>query len=95
MEQSVARRAHNPEAAGSSPAPATTKKAPILGLFPFPSYVQITHFRGLTTKLRHFEITALGMIVPPFRFLDEYAETIAAHHFRCAAFLLIEHLFNI
>ena len=50
-----------------------TKKAPILGLFPFPSYVQITHFRGLTTKIRHFEITALGMIDPPFRFLDEYA----------------------
>jgi hypothetical protein len=35
--------------------------------------VQITHFRGLTTKLRHFEITALGMIEPPSRFLDEYA----------------------
>jgi len=55
------------------PSPATTEKAPILGLFPFPSYVQITHFRGLTTKLRHFEITALGMIEPSFRFLDEYA----------------------
>jgi hypothetical protein len=38
-----------------------TKKVPILGLFPFPSYVQITHFRGLTTKLRQFEIVALGI----------------------------------
>ena len=35
-----------------------TKKAQILGLFTFPSYVQITHFRGLTTKLRQFEIVA-------------------------------------
>ena len=53
--------------------PQPLKKAPILGLFPFPSYVQITHFRGLTTKLRQFEIAALGMIEPPSRFLDEYA----------------------
>jgi len=57
----------------SSPSPATTKKAPNLGLFPFLSCVKNGHFRGLTTKLRQFEIAALGMIEPPFRFLDEYA----------------------
>ena len=53
--------------------PATTKKAPILGLFPFLSCVKNGHFRGLMTKLRQLEIAALGMIEPPSRFLDECA----------------------
>ena len=58
---------------GRKSPPATAKKVPILVLFSFLSCAQTTHFRGLTTKLRHFEIVALGMIEPPPRFSDEYA----------------------
>jgi len=64
------------------PSPATTEKAPILGLFPFLSCVKNGLFRGLTTKLRQFEIEALGMIEPLSRFFDEYACPIVAQIFK-------------
>lgn len=53
--------------------PPQPQKSPNSGAFPFLSCVKNGHFRGLTTKLRQFEIAALGMIEPPSRFLDEYA----------------------
>ena len=58
---------------GQKSPPQPLKKPQFWGFFPFLSCVKNGHFRGLTTKLRHFEITALGMIEPPSRFLDEYA----------------------
>ncbi len=73
VEQSVARRAHHPEAAGSSPAPATIEKAPILGLFPFLHCAHFGDFCNFTTKIRHFEIAVLDRIELPACFFDEYA----------------------
>ena len=39
VEQMVARRAHNPEVAGSSPVPATTKRTVKRQVLPFFSFV--------------------------------------------------------
>ncbi len=80
VEQLVARRAHNPEVAGSSPAPATKTKAPILVLLLFKHYFM--QQQGLSKKYGFHKTNLIIIFISLFCFLfGQFVSALILHAF--------------